>query len=100
MISVTASIAELVASCIANFGYSVSIDDPYKGVELVRRYSDPLHGRNSLQIEINRGLYMDEVSITRTAGFARLKTDITRMVEEVCDYAHAHMEARQFSSGS
>jgi N-formylglutamate amidohydrolase len=90
----------LVASCLTDMDYSVTIDDPYKGVELVRRYSDPLHGRNSLQIEINRGLYMDEVSITRTAGFARLKTDITRLVEEVCDYAHARMEARQFSSGS
>ena len=36
----------------------------------MRRYSDPLHGRHSLQIEINRGLYMDEASITRHEGFA------------------------------
>jgi N-formylglutamate amidohydrolase len=87
--------AGLIASCIANFGYSVTIDDPYKGVELVRRYSDPLLGRNSLQIEINRGLYMDEVRITRHAGFATLKANITGLVEVICDYARARVEARQ-----
>jgi len=37
-------------------GLDVKINDPYKGVELVRRYSDPDNGRHSLQIEINRGL--------------------------------------------
>src|SRR5438477_9101076 len=31
------------------------------GVELVRAYSDPARGRNSLQIEVNRKLYMDEI---------------------------------------
>jgi N-formylglutamate deformylase len=65
-------------------------------VELVRRYSDPLHGRHSLQIEINRGLYMDEASITRHAGFAALKANITRLVEVICDYARARIGARQY----
>ncbi len=88
--------AELVSSCIANMDYSVSIDDPYKGMELVRRYSDPLHRRNSLQIEINRRLYMDEASITPHAGFAPLKANITRLVEVICDYARARIGARQF----
>jgi N-formylglutamate deformylase len=75
-------------------GYAVTIDDPYKGVELVRRYSDPLHGRHSLQIEINRGLYMDEASITRNDGFATLKTNIERLVEAICNYARARVGAR------
>jgi len=64
-------------------------------VELVRRYSDPLRGRHSLQLEINRGLYMDEGSITKSEGFAALKADITRLVESICDFAHARLGARQ-----
>ena len=88
--------AELVASCLADFGYSVRIDDPYKGVELVRRYSDPLHGRHSLQIEINRGLYMDEASITRHEGFTALKASTTQLVEVICDYARARIGVRQY----
>ena len=82
---------ELVESRLVDMGYAVTIDDPYKGVELVRRYSDPLHGRHSLQVEINRGLYMDEASITRHEGFAALKANITRLVEVICDYAHARV---------
>ena len=86
---------ETVRGSLVDMGYAVSIDDPYKGVELIRRYSDPLHGRHSLQIEINRGLYMDEESITRNDGFATLKTNIGRLVEAICDYAHARVGARQ-----
>ncbi len=81
--------AELVENCLVGMGYAVSIDDPYKGVELVRRYSDPPHGRHSLQLEINRGLYMDEASITRHEGFAALKANVSRLIEVICDYARA-----------
>jgi N-formylglutamate amidohydrolase len=86
---------ELVESCLAGMGYAVTVDKPYKGMELVRRYSDPMHGRHSLQIEINRGLYMDEGSITRNEGFAALKADIGRLVEAVCEYARSRIGARQ-----
>ena len=84
----------VVESCLVGMGYAVSIDDPYKGVELVRRYSDPVGGRHSLQIEINRSLYMDESSITRHAGFAALKANIGRLVESICDYGRARIGAR------
>ena len=88
---------ELVASCLADMGYAVTIDNPYKGAELVRRYSDPLHGRHSLQVEINRGLYMDEASITKHEGCTALKANVTRLVDVICDYAHARVGTRRFS---
>lgn len=86
--------ANLVASRLEAMGYVVTIDDPYKGAELVRRYSAPLHGRHSLQIEINRSLYMDEACISRNEGFAALKAHIGKLVELVCDYARARIAAR------
>jgi N-formylglutamate deformylase len=87
---------EAVENCLVDMGYAVSIDDPYKGVELVRRYSDPLHGRHSLQIEINRGLYMDESSISRHAGFQGLKANIGRLVEFICEYGRSRIGARRY----
>ena len=45
---------------LKSMGYKVAINDPYKGVELVERYSDPARGRHSIQIEICRSLYIDE----------------------------------------
>jgi N-formylglutamate deformylase len=50
----------LVAQALRDMGYDVRLNDPYKGVELVRAFSDPQGGRHSLQIEVNRRLYMDE----------------------------------------
>lgn len=86
--------AELVERFLSDLGYRVTIDDPYKGMELVRRYSDPLRGRHSLQLEINRRLYMDESRISKNEGFATLKAHMTGLVESICDYAQARIGAR------
>ena len=57
----------------------MTVNDPYKGVELVRAFGCPAEGRHSLQIEINRKLYMDEVSLRPTAGYGRLKADLREL---------------------
>lgn len=77
----------LVRDCLRGMGYSVKINDPYKGVELVRAYSDPARGRHSLQIEINRALYMDEVSFERLPRFHELKADLGRLIRIICEQA-------------
>ena len=51
-----------VALTLRGMGYEVRVNDPYKGVELVRAYSEPAEQKHSLQIEVNRKLYMDEVT--------------------------------------
>lgn len=75
-------------------GYAVAVNDPYKGVELVRAYADPLVGRHSLQLEINRALYMDEDEFRPSSNFARLKADIDALVAAICDYASAQVLPR------
>jgi N-formylglutamate amidohydrolase len=78
-----------VQSTLAGFGYDVRVNDPYKGVELVRAYSDPARGRHSLQIEINKRLYMDADGRSKGPGYAPLRTNLTRMIEAIRDYAVA-----------
>jgi len=85
-----------VEHCLVDMGYTVTINDPYKGVELVRRYSDPLNGRHSLQLEINRGLYMDEASIVKSESFAALEENIALLVQKICDFAREQTAARTF----
>lgn len=77
---------ELVRKTLAAFGYEVTINDPYKGAELVRAWSDPAAGRHSLQIEINRALYMDELGLQRNGGFAALQANVTRLIAVIADY--------------
>jgi N-formylglutamate amidohydrolase len=76
-----------VAGQLRDMGYGIKINEPYKGVELVRRYSDPAKGRHSLQLEINRKLYMDEQRIEKTAGFKGLQADIDKLIAAICGYA-------------
>lgn len=61
---------------LAGLGYSVSYNHPYKGVELVRRHSDPARQRHSIQVEINRKLYMNEQTLEITDGFAPLQASL------------------------
>jgi N-formylglutamate deformylase len=80
----------LVAGILRGMGYDVKINDPYKGVELVRAFSDPKAGRHSLQIEVNRRLYLDEKTRERLPAFAALKANLDRMTEQVAAYAAEH----------
>ncbi|QGW84742.1 N-formylglutamate amidohydrolase [Variovorax paradoxus] len=63
-------------------GYSVDYNHPYKGVELVRRHGRPAENRHSIQVEINRKLYMDEATLALDeAGAARLQEHLKSLVE-------------------
>ena len=84
----------LVAETLAGLGYSVAINDPYKGVEIVRRYGRPGEHRHSLQIELNRRLYMNETTLEPTQGFAALEADLERMLAIVGDYVRARVRSR------
>ncbi len=75
-----ARFTERVRAALAGMGYSVKVNDPYKGVELVRAFSDPKAGRHSLQIEINKRLYMDEDTLAKTEGFQRLQKDLGELL--------------------
>ena len=65
-----------VAATLRELGYSVAINDPYKGVELVRKHGRPAEARHSLQIEIKRTLYMDERTLEPNAGYASLERNL------------------------
>jgi N-formylglutamate amidohydrolase len=79
---------EFVRATLAAMGYRVAVNDPYKGVELVRAYSNPARGRHSLQVEINKRLYMDEAARAKHAGFAPLQRNLLQMLEAIRDYIH------------
>ena len=67
-------------------GYSVSINDPYKGVELVRAYSDPQVGRHSVQLEVNRRLYMNEKTREPIAKFTEIQRVLGQAVGTLLEW--------------
>ena len=83
----------LVVKALRDMGYDVRVNDPYKGVELVRAFSDPAAGRHSLQLEVNRRLYMDERTREKSTGFDRLRADVERLIALLATYATEHAHA-------
>jgi N-formylglutamate amidohydrolase len=81
------ALTDFVGRVLRGRGYSVKVNDPYKGVELVRRHGRPAEGRHSLQIEVNRALYMDEKTLEKAPGFDRLKADIAHLIEALAGFA-------------
>jgi N-formylglutamate amidohydrolase len=57
-------------------GYTVVRNSPYAGGFTTTHYGKPGDGGHCLQIEIGRGLYMDERSYERKPFFARLAADM------------------------
>ena len=57
-------------------GYAVVRNAPYAGGFTTTHYGKPGEGGHCLQIEIGRGLYMDERSYERKAFFAQLARDM------------------------
>lgn len=72
-----------MAAYLRQLGYSVSINHPYKGVELVRRNGNPAAGIHSVQFEINKRLYMDEVTLEPHGGFAPLQSMLREMFAQL-----------------
>jgi N-formylglutamate deformylase len=70
-----------IAAFLRERGYRVEVNFPYKGVELVRRYGDPACHRHSIQLEVNRKLYMDEDTLQLHAGSERLQADLRALAE-------------------
>ena len=74
------ALSQLVCTHLKALGYSVAYNHPYKGVELVRRYSNPAWHRHSIQLEINRKLYMNEATLALTGGFDALQATLKSVV--------------------
>jgi len=73
-------LSKKICSHLESLGYTTSYNHPYKGVELVRRYGDPARDRHSIQVELNRKLYMDEATLEMTPQAAKLKTDLRSLL--------------------
>jgi N-formylglutamate amidohydrolase len=57
----------------------VARNTPYAGGYTTEHYGRPAQHIHALQIEINRGLYLDEATLLPNAGFERLKGDMERL---------------------
>lgn len=73
------ALTRVLGESLKRQGLSVAYNRPYRGAELIRRHGNPGRNRHSIQIEINRGLYVDDDSLETTAGFEAVSQAMTVM---------------------
>jgi N-formylglutamate deformylase len=78
----------LVEDSLLSSGYSVARNDPFKGVEIIRRSGQPRRGWHSLQIEVRRPLYMDQ-QLQKNDGFDRLQKALDKLLTRLAAHARA-----------
>jgi N-formylglutamate amidohydrolase len=73
-------LVEAARSFLAGRGFAVALNLPYAGGFTTSHYGSPRRGRNALQIEINRALYMDERLLRQKPAFARIAAEMTALL--------------------
>lgn len=82
-----------VADTLQQLGFDVTVNTPYKGAELISRHGDPAGGRHSIQIEVNRALYLDEASRTKGADFQAIQTVLDTLIMRLAAFIRAAVRA-------
>ena len=80
-------LTELVKSALEGFGYRVTVNRHFIGAEAVRKHGAPDLGIHSLQIEMNRSLYMDEEARTRRPELTDVRAHLTAVAKKIAELA-------------
>jgi len=74
--SADCKITRFLKDLLAGLGYEVQMNRPYAGGYITEHYGRPARDVHAVQIEINRGLYLNELTLRPTAAFAELQRDL------------------------
>ncbi len=88
------ALARAAERVLTDMGYTVRRNDPYAGGFITRHYGRPREQVHALQIEIARGLYMDEARVEPLPRFAAVRHHVNVLI------GHLAEEARRLLRGA
>jgi N-formylglutamate amidohydrolase len=74
-------LADTVEETMIRLGYSVGRNKPYAGGFITEHYGNPASGLHSVQLELNRAVYMDERRRSRGERFSQVASDFAVLAE-------------------
>ena len=81
---------DIVVAALRERGFVVARNKPYAGGFVTEHYGRPLRGLHAVQLELNRGLYMNETTYERGPGYAALRQELTRFLSDVLEQFGGH----------
>jgi N-formylglutamate amidohydrolase len=92
-------ITSFVEDLLRAQGLQVVRNKPYAGGFITQNYGSPMLGRNALQIEVNRALYMDEIRFEKNRDFdalqKTLRDTIQSLLETLVEFANPLRQAAE-----
>jgi N-formylglutamate deformylase len=82
-ISASPQLMRAAERCFEKQGFSTARNSPYAGGYTTHLYGRPARGVHAVQVEINRGLYLDEEKVVRGARFDEMKARIARALRDL-----------------
>ena len=74
---------DIVERTLRGLGYSVGRNKPYAGGFITEHYGNPAAGLHTIQIELNRAIYMDERRRERGPRFAQIAADFAVLADAI-----------------
>lgn len=83
---------DLVVAAYESSGFEVKTNWPYKGGRITQTYGDPVRGRHSIQVEMNRSIYMnEETKELDQAKFAEISKKIKKAFKIINEQLKSHV---------
>ena len=92
--SADCKITRFLKDLLVGLGYEVQMNRPYAGGYITEHYGRPARDVHAVQIEINRGLYLNELTLCPTAAFCELQRDLTTIAGPLFNELPALLERR------
>jgi N-formylglutamate amidohydrolase len=87
-------LTKLIRSALTDLGYEAQLNRPYAGGYITEHYGRPLRGVHAVQLEINRGLYMNEKTLEKLPRFMSLERDLLLFAKQIFGEAPQLFERR------
>ncbi len=81
--SASPGLTDAAIRILHSMGYTVAQNKPYAGGFITEHYGRPGRGLHAIQVEVNRGLYMNERTLNRSSGFDALADDLAQFSSEL-----------------
>ncbi len=86
------ALVDIVEYELRRLGYAVMRNKPYAGGFITEHYGDPANHFHALQIEVNRGIYMDEKTLDKAGRFEKIAVDLCAVADQLASLLAARRD--------
>ena len=81
--SASSALVEEVEACFADAGLRTARNSPFAGAFITQHYGRPSANQHAIQIEIDRGVYLDEAHVTPNDQFVETRAKLRQAFEGI-----------------